>query len=847
MEIVTFPKGVEYVHFGVFMFKRPEIVNNAMKTLSSQKKRLAYGYIHHAARSMTLDFQPGVIRHQMTVDDEGFGSPDDVPGRLGPVGLSAPGNISIAHTFRKRSCQQSCEGQRPSQRPRRQPSDASLSRPASERLEPPAHTGSSMPPAQQFVSQTQFATCHIPTTKPGQRTRVRPFPMHCQRPSQRPRRQPPDVPLCASSSERYHTATHATSSMPTSERGASSSPTNRSSKPSGHPQRTSIPAPALPDTPATPEGSCSSTAVLQQEVAAITEIPTAQITPPPGTGESIDKKNYQPEGSSKATRKQLFTHVHEQTSKENIQQAEATGQEDETMEIPPLQQVITEPEDKPVTQDNKKPKKHTNSFIKQVLGEVCTILAPQILCEYLYELCKKFNALCSYVWQVAGSSEETSKLLLCEATEVVMRKCFDLLGITPISGYIHHAARSMTLDFQPGVIRHQMTVDDEGFGSPDDVPGRLGPVGLSAPGNISIAHTFRKRSCQQSCEGQIPSQRPRRQPSDASLSRPASERLEPPAHTGSSMPPAQQFVSQTQFATCHIPTTKPEDVITVGITVPPVPPRRTSFQGQRTRVRPFPMHCERPSQRPRRQPPDVPLCASSSERYHAATHATCLHLNEVIQAIRPSSTNIDSRSPSNSSMILNALWNRAPALPDTPATPEGSCSSTAVLQQEVAAITEIPTAQITPPPGTDESIDKKNYQPEGSSKASHKQLFTHVHEQTSKENIQQVEATGQEDETMEIPPLQQVITEPEDKPITKTATSRSMTSTPQQVLIAWSWYQRRIVSASCQPKGCQNELKEHDQSDLVKCRYKGSGLHSFTQRMMMLLGGETVRLPVLGY
>ncbi|PWA36678.1 arginine-tRNA ligase [Artemisia annua] len=430
MEIVTFPKGVEYVHFGVFMFKRPEIVNNAMKTLSSQKKRLAYG----------------VIRHQMTVDDEGFGSPDDVPGRLGPVGLSAPGQI-------------------PSQRPRRQPSDASLSRPASERLEPPAHTGSSMPPAQQFVSQTQFATCHIPTTKPGQRTRVRPFPMHCQRPSQRPRRQPPDVPLCASSSERYHTATHATSSMPTSERGHPSHQVILNE----HRFQVTVQqlhdpqciveqvcftmyidlvytrpglfgcgkpflciAPTLPDTSATPEGSCSSTAVLQQEVAAITEIPTAQITPPPGTDESIDKKNYQPEGSSKASRKQLFTHVHEQTSKENIQQVEATGQEDETMEIPPLQQVITEPEDKPVTQDNKKPKKHTNSFIKQVLGEVCTILAPQILCEYLYELCKKFNALCSYVWQVAGSSEETSKLLLCEATEVVMRKCFDLLGITPI-------------------------------------------------------------------------------------------------------------------------------------------------------------------------------------------------------------------------------------------------------------------------------------------------------------------------------------------------------------------------------------------------------------------------------
>jgi hypothetical protein len=38
---------------------------------------------------VALDFQAGVIRHQMTVDDEGFGSADDVPARFGTVGLSA--------------------------------------------------------------------------------------------------------------------------------------------------------------------------------------------------------------------------------------------------------------------------------------------------------------------------------------------------------------------------------------------------------------------------------------------------------------------------------------------------------------------------------------------------------------------------------------------------------------------------------------------------------------------------------------------------------------------------------------------------------------------------------------
>lgn len=34
--------------------------------------------------------------------------------------------------------------------------------------------------------------------------------------------------------------------------------------------------------------------------------------------------------------------------------------------------------------------------------------------------------------QVIGTEEEDSRLLLCEATAVVMRQCFHLLGITPL-------------------------------------------------------------------------------------------------------------------------------------------------------------------------------------------------------------------------------------------------------------------------------------------------------------------------------------------------------------------------------------------------------------------------------
>ncbi|KAG7021900.1 Arginine--tRNA ligase, chloroplastic/mitochondrial, partial [Cucurbita argyrosperma subsp. argyrosperma] len=68
----------------------------------------------------------------------------------------------------------------------------------------------------------------------------------------------------------------------------------------------------------------------------------------------------------------------------------------------------------------------------EVVEEACTNLLPNVLCEYLYNLSeiftKKFYSNC----QVVGSAEETSRLLLCEATGTVMRKCFHLLGIVPV-------------------------------------------------------------------------------------------------------------------------------------------------------------------------------------------------------------------------------------------------------------------------------------------------------------------------------------------------------------------------------------------------------------------------------
>ena len=64
----------------------------------------------------------------------------------------------------------------------------------------------------------------------------------------------------------------------------------------------------------------------------------------------------QPEGSSKTTRKQLFTQADEQTSEENILPTETTGQEDQTMPTPPPQQAFAEPENKPTTRVINKPK-----------------------------------------------------------------------------------------------------------------------------------------------------------------------------------------------------------------------------------------------------------------------------------------------------------------------------------------------------------------------------------------------------------------------------------------------------------------------------------------------------------
>ncbi|CAN6894819.1 unnamed protein product [Brassica oleracea] len=67
----------------------------------------------------------------------------------------------------------------------------------------------------------------------------------------------------------------------------------------------------------------------------------------------------------------------------------------------------------------------------ETVEEACTTLFPNVLCLYLYSLSERFTSFYS-IHQVIGSPEEASRLLLCEVTAIVMRKCFHLLGINPV-------------------------------------------------------------------------------------------------------------------------------------------------------------------------------------------------------------------------------------------------------------------------------------------------------------------------------------------------------------------------------------------------------------------------------
>ncbi|PWA86902.1 arginyl-tRNA synthetase, class Ic [Artemisia annua] len=72
----------------------------------------------------------------------------------------------------------------------------------------------------------------------------------------------------------------------------------------------------------------------------------------------------------------------------------------------------------------------------EVLEESCLSLLPHMMCKYLYDLTKKYHSYNDFM-RKAGPVAETSRLLLCEATAVVMKKCFQVLWITPDIEYLY--------------------------------------------------------------------------------------------------------------------------------------------------------------------------------------------------------------------------------------------------------------------------------------------------------------------------------------------------------------------------------------------------------------------------
>lgn len=67
----------------------------------------------------------------------------------------------------------------------------------------------------------------------------------------------------------------------------------------------------------------------------------------------------------------------------------------------------------------------------EAVEDALSDLSPNRLCDYLYSLTEAFNQFYGSC-KVVGSAEEDSRLLLCEATAVVIRQVFALLGLTPL-------------------------------------------------------------------------------------------------------------------------------------------------------------------------------------------------------------------------------------------------------------------------------------------------------------------------------------------------------------------------------------------------------------------------------
>ena len=73
---------------------------------------------------------------------------------------------------------------------------------------------------------------------------------------------------------------------------------------------------------------------------------------------------------------------------------------------------------------------HLTRF-SEVLEVMTRDLLPNRLTDYLYDLATKFNIFFRDC-RVEGSLEQNNRLLICHLTEIVMKACFDILGLKPL-------------------------------------------------------------------------------------------------------------------------------------------------------------------------------------------------------------------------------------------------------------------------------------------------------------------------------------------------------------------------------------------------------------------------------
>ena len=75
----------------------------------------------------------------------------------------------------------------------------------------------------------------------------------------------------------------------------------------------------------------------------------------------------------------------------------------------------------------------------EVLSKISDELYPHLLCEYVYELCTTFTEFYDSCYCVEKDREtgqilkvDMSRILLCEATIMVLDKSFHILGLDPV-------------------------------------------------------------------------------------------------------------------------------------------------------------------------------------------------------------------------------------------------------------------------------------------------------------------------------------------------------------------------------------------------------------------------------